>query len=197
MLGGVVNLVVFYDLIVRFERVNGIVDRTAPNGVLSAMIFGEYTPNPGIFGAGEDFQELYSPLSGMFIEMLGTMILMFMILALTDDRQRALVHKDLAPLLIGFTVAVLIAVYGPITQAGWNPARDFGPRFIAWIAGWGKTAIPGPRNDFWVYIIGPMIGAPLGGFLYDKTLAKGLPEMIVKMDYCKIVDECRDESKIA
>jgi glycerol uptake facilitator-like aquaporin len=153
------------------------------------MIFGEYTPNPGIFGAGEDFNSLYSPISGMLIEMLGTAILMFMILALTDDRQRALVHKDLAPFLIGFTVAVLIAVYGPITQAGWNPARDFGPRIVAYLSGWGKIAIPGPRNDFWVYIIGPMLGAPLGGLLYDHTLARGLPEMSVKYQYCKVLNE--------
>eukprot|EP00731_Ephydatia_muelleri_P014148 Em0007g1458a len=66
------------------------------------------------------------------------------------------------PVLIGLTVAVIIALYAPLTQAGLNPARDFGPRLFALMAGWGGVAIPGPRNGSWVYIVGPIIGGPSG-----------------------------------
>ncbi len=52
--------------------------------------------------------------------------------------------------LIGLTVAMLISVLAPLTQAGLNPARDFGPRLVALWAGWDSVAIPGPRNGFWV-----------------------------------------------
>ena len=81
-------------------------------------------------------------------------------------------EKAAAPLLIGFTVAVLISLYAPLTQAGWNPARDFGPRVVAAISGWGSVAIPGPRNGFWVYIVGPCVGAPVGGLVYQRLFAR-------------------------
>ena len=32
-------------------------------------------------------------------------------------------------------VSILLALYAPITQAGWNPARDFGPRIVAALGG--------------------------------------------------------------
>jgi glycerol uptake facilitator-like aquaporin len=74
------------------------------------------------------------------------------------------------PLLIGGAVFVLLMLYAPITQAGWNPARDFGPRLVAYWGGWGTVAIPGPRSGFWVYIAGPLLGGPVGAFLAEKVL---------------------------
>lgn len=74
------------------------------------------------------------------------------------------------PGLIGFTVAMNLALYAPLTQAGWNPARDFGPRVVAYFAGWGNVAIPGPRGGFWIYIVGPYIGGTVAGFVGEKML---------------------------
>ena len=81
----------------------------------------------------------------------------------------------MAPFFIGFTVAVLICLFAPITQAGWNPARDFGPRLVAWMAGFGSVAIPGPRGGFWIYIVGPFAGALTGAFIYDRMIGHLLP----------------------
>jgi glycerol uptake facilitator protein len=64
-------------------------------------------------------------------------------------------------------VAALISLFAPITQAGWNPARDFGPRLVAFALGWGSIAIPGPGGGFWVYIVGPLIGGALGGLAWE------------------------------
>jgi glycerol uptake facilitator-like aquaporin len=70
------------------------------------------------------------------------------------------------PPLIGLTVGALIAVVAPLTQAGFNPARDFGPRIVAWFAGWKTVAFTGA----WVYIVAPIVGAILGASVADHLL---------------------------
>jgi glycerol uptake facilitator protein len=172
-LAGLAVLLTFRTFLTRFEAERGIV-RGEPGSEASAMVFGEYFPNPAIFGTGPDAHALISPLMAMGIEAFGTAVLAFMIFALTDPRNGAR-PAWLAPFFIGFTVAALISLFAPATQAGWNPARDFGPRIVAFFAGWGEVAIPGPRAGFWVYIVGPMIGAPLGGLIYDRVIRPGLP----------------------
>ena len=64
------------------------------------------------------------------------------------------------------------AVIAPLTQACFNPARDFGPRLFAALAGWGTIALPGPRGAGFltVYILAPLLGAVAGGGLYMRIL---------------------------
>lgn len=168
VLGGAFNLLIFGPAYKRFEELGGIV-RGQPNSLVTASTFGEYFPAPGQTTS-------ISPAFAMLVEAWGTGLLMFVILALTDPRQKVIHNKEMLPLYIGFTVAVLISLYAPLTQAGWNPARDFGPRLVAFMAGWGKMAIPGPNNGFWIYIIGPKIGAPLGALVYDLLINPGLTD---------------------
>ena len=66
------------------------------------------------------------------------------------------IDRKLTPWLIGATVAILIICIAPFTQAGFNPARDFGPRTMAYLMGWNPIAY---SNAFWLYTIGPLIGA--------------------------------------
>jgi glycerol uptake facilitator protein len=57
------------------------------------------------------------------------------------------------------------------TQAGLNPARDFGPRLVAYLAGWGSIALPGPRGGFFtVYILGPLLGGVLSALLFRGVI---------------------------
>tara|TARA_A100001037_G_scaffold199927_1_gene178828 strand:+ start:758 stop:1588 length:831 start_codon:yes stop_codon:yes gene_type:complete len=169
ILAGVAVLALFHPAITRFESLNGI-SRGDAGSEASAMAFGEYFPNPAMF-TGETF---VSPLHAFAVEAFGTAVLVLVIFALVEKRNVALQHKGLAPFFIGFTVAVLIALFAPLTQAGWNPARDFGPRVVAFIAGWEDIAIPGPRGGFWVYILGPLVGGPFGGLVYDFSVRLGL-----------------------
>ena len=70
-------------------------------------------------------------------------------------------QKSLAPefrLLTGFTVAALISLFAPLTQAGWNPARDFGPRVVAYFAGWGGDSHTGPARRLLGVHSGPDAG---------------------------------------
>ena len=180
ILAGVTILAVFSTFIVRFETDNGIA-RGEPGSQLSAMMFGEYFPNPAMYGTGPDAAALISPVGAAFVEGFGTAILALVIFSLTDRRNAGLSTKNMTPLLIGFTVAALISLFAPLTQAGWNPARDFGPRLVAFFAGWGSVAIPGPSNGFWVYIVGPMIGAPVGAAVHEFLVRPGL-ERIASSD---------------
>lgn len=171
IIGGAFNLMVYGPLFRSFELSENI-ERGSTDSLITASAFGEYFPSPGLSYP----KDVISPAFAMLIEAWGTGILMFVILALTDPRQKIIANKEMLPFYIGFTVAVLITLYAPLTQAGWNPARDFGPRLVALMAGWGKIAVPGPRNGFWVYIVGPKIGAPIGALLYDTLINPGLTD---------------------
>src|SRR5207244_10524405 len=109
---------------------------------------------------------------------IGTAILGLVVFALTDPRNAAAPLARLAPVFIGLTVALLISVIAPLTQACFNPARDFGPRLVAWLGGWGDVALPGTRGNgyfFTVYMLAPMVGALCGGGLYVSVLRRCLP----------------------
>ena len=173
VLAGLSVFAIFRTFIIRFEVSNALV-RGEDGSQLSAMVFGEYFPNPAIYGSGDAAAALISPGGAAFIEGFGTAILAFVIFSLTDRRNAGLSTKNMTPLLVGFTIAALISLFAPLTQAGWNPARDFGPRIVAYFAGWGAIAIPGPSNGFWVYIVGPLIGAPLGAAIHEFLIRPGL-----------------------
>ncbi len=145
VLAGLAVLALFGPAIKRFESNNGI-SRGESGSESSAMAFGEYFPNPAMF-PGETFISTWHAFA---IEAFGTAILVLVIFAMIEKRNVALPHQGMAPFFIAFTVAVLIALFAPLTQAGWNPARDFGPRIVAFAAGWSEIAIPGPRDGFWI-----------------------------------------------
>jgi glycerol uptake facilitator-like aquaporin len=104
--------------------------------------------------------------TAIFVEAFGTSVLAFVVFALTHPKNDAQINKVYIPPLIGLTVAGLVSILAPLTQCGINPARDFGPRIVAYIAGWGDIAFKG----WWVYVLGPIIGAPIGAFLADRVL---------------------------
>ena len=110
-----------------------------------------------------------------FSEVIGTLVLALVVFALSDPRNRNAPPAGMAPIFIGLTVACLISVIAPLTQACFNPARDFGPRLLASLAGWGSIALPGHDGNGWswltVYIIAPITGALLGGALHEHLIS--------------------------
>ena len=175
VLAGLTVLLLYGSFIRRFEEEHGL-SRGDPGSQLSSMMFGEYFPNPGMAGTGETAQALISPLGAAAVEGIGTGILVLMIFALVDRRNSTLPVKFLAPVFIGLTVGLIISMLAPLTMGGWNPARDFGPRLVSFFAGWGEVAIPGPSGGFWAYIVGPLIGGPLGAAVYEFLLRPALPD---------------------
>jgi len=105
-----------------------------------------------------------------------TAILMAVIMSLTDDNN-GLPRGALAPLLIGLLVALIGASTAPLTGFAMNPARDFGPKLMTFIAGWGEMAFTGGRDIpyFLVPIFAPILGACLGAASYRALIARYLP----------------------
>ncbi|MBI1849166.1 MAG: MIP family channel protein [Planctomycetes bacterium] len=174
LVGAVAAAAVLYALfnpfIVAFEAKSGIV-RGAAGSEASAMMYGEYFPNPGMIGTTPEAYAKVPIVAAFAAELLGTFLLALFVFALTDRRNAERPRAAMAPLFIGLAVAAIISIVAPLTQAGLNPARDFGPRLVAYAAGWGRIAIPGPRGGFFVvYVVAPVIGALVGGLLYTKGI---------------------------
>jgi glycerol uptake facilitator protein len=176
---GMALFVLFGPFLDALERDRHVV-RGQPDSVITAMCYGEYYPNPGLDATkndpnGEKSYALVTEPVAFVAETLGTLLLALVVFALADERNRAAPASRLAPVFIGLTVAVLISVIAPLTQACFNPARDVGPRLWAYCAGWGRVAIPGPRGFFaTVYVVAPTLGAILGGGLYLGLLRPAL-----------------------
>jgi glycerol uptake facilitator protein len=108
---------------------------------------------------------------GPFVDqVIGTAFLVGFIFAITDEFN-APVRGNLAPLIVGFIVVAIGLSYGANAGYAINPARDFGPRLWAWIAGWKTIAMPGDYGNvntyFWIPIIGPLLGGVIGAVIYD------------------------------
>jgi len=164
---GACVLLLFQTSIIGYEAANNII-RGNPESVKTAMLFGEYFPNPG-------FSTTWFKLSlgtAMLVEGFGTFMLVTMIFLLTEGCNVGRPSEGASPIFIGGTVAALIAVTAPLTQTGINPARDFGPWLIAYLAGWGQVAIPGPKGGFfWVYIFAPLLGGAIAASCFRFVIA--------------------------
>ena len=180
-----VLFVLFGGFLAAKEAAKGVV-RGEPGSEITAMCYGEYFPNPGRLadGTGDYRREEHDRLNALVsepaaftAEALGTLILALVVFAVTDPRNSAAPAGRLAPVFIGLTVAVLIVVVAPLTQACFNPARDFGPRVFAALAGWGRVALPGPRGagTYTVYLLAPIVGAVAGGGFYRYLIQPALP----------------------
>ncbi|MDR1606899.1 MAG: aquaporin family protein [Deltaproteobacteria bacterium] len=157
----------FKGILASFEASAGLV-RGQPGSELAAMTFGEYFPHPGLKKALGWANAVTTMPMAMMAEFVGTAILAAMVFSLTDPKNQGGPGAALAPVFIGLTVAVVISVLAPLTQVGLNPARDFGPRLLAYCVGFGSIAIPGPSGGFFtVYILSPCLGAVFGAWCYQ------------------------------
>lgn len=152
---GVVTYAVWGNAIAATEAAAGIVRGTAASAAIFAGAFG-MIPNTAVLGAA----------GALVAEIWMTGLLMFMICAIGDSASGS-VPAGSEPALVGATVAMIIGTYGPVNGAGMNPARDLGPRLVTLLTGWGPAALTG----WWIYTVGPVIGAVLGAMAYDELIA--------------------------
>lgn len=162
-LAGLLVYGLFSASIAHYEALHGIV-RGSALSVKTAMMFGEYYPNPGSSAV------VSMPLA-IASEALGTFLLVLMIFALTSGCNVGRPDDALAPVFIGLTVTSIICLIAPLTQAGLNPARDLGPRLVAWMMGWNDAAFPDQHGGFvWVYLFGPLVGAAMAAVFFVRIL---------------------------
>ena len=87
------------------------------------------------------------------LEVLLTAVLMFVIVSVATDTRAV---GETAAIAIGATVGSDALWGGPISGASMNPARSIGPVLVAGIG-----------TEQWIYIFAPIVGAIIGGFLYQ------------------------------
>ena len=163
---------IFSGAIATYEAKHGIT-RGAAGSEASAMVFGEYFPNPGGKPLTDENRLTMSAGAAFGAEVVGTAILVLVIFCATDERN-ATRPQILTAATIGLTVTLLISLFGPLTMACLNPARDLAPRIFSSVAGWNK--VPFQVNGLgWltVYIIAPIVGGLLGGAIYRVFFRTG------------------------
>lgn len=114
---------------------------------------------------------------GVIDQVVGTAILMGVIFAIADARNVP-PPAGLAPLLVGLLVVGIGASFGFNSGYAINPARDFGPRLFTAIGGWGLEVFRAGNAWWWVPIVAPLLGAVLGGWIYDAMIGKRFPAVV-------------------
>jgi glycerol uptake facilitator protein len=161
--GAALVFLVYNNAINHYDQVHHIV-KGQPNSLPTYSTFATF-PAP----------YFHSVLGPLIDEIVGTFFLALFVFAVTDDLALP-PGSNLGPLVVGFIVLAVGISFGANSGYAINPARDFGPRLFAWIAGWGKVAMPGDygwiNTYFWVPIVAPLIGAALAVPAYDIGMRK-------------------------
>lgn len=163
---------VWNGIIVHYENAKKIV-RGGANGIESGLVFSANWPHPLLIGYKGDALTQDPWWRGAGTEIIITALLVITIFGIVEDRMPS--AANLAPVAIGFVVAALVGLFAPIEMASLNPARDLGPRIWMLFIGYGSNAIPGPNNNVLITTLFPLVGGPLGAWIYDFFIHQHLP----------------------
>jgi MIP family channel proteins len=121
--------------------------------VLAALLLaGIWAGHPADLGATVP---TIAPGRAVLAEATLTALLMLVIMSVATDTRAVGAPAALA---IGAAVGLAAIAFGPLTGASLNPARSLGPALVS-----------GQWHDFWIYLAGPLVGAPLGALTYELT----------------------------
>jgi aquaporin Z len=113
-----------------------------------------YTGGLASNGFSEHSPHGYSMLAALITEIAMTAMFLFIIMGATDKRAPA----GLAPLAIGFTLALIHMISIPVTNTSVNPARSTGPALLE-----GGIAL----DQLWLFWVAPIVGAVIGALVYN------------------------------
>ncbi|QCQ91649.1 aquaporin [Rhodococcus sp. SGAir0479] len=125
---------------------------------LAANGWGVHSPSAETGPLGKLVEPGYGIGAAMTVEIILTAILVFVVLASTDQ----LSDIPLAGISIGFTLAVLHLVAIPIDNTSVNPARSFA------VAPYQDGAM----GQVWLFIVFPLIGGAVGALIYRALFGR-------------------------
>ena len=118
-------------------------------------------------------QPFLSLAGGLVDQIVGTALLMIGVFAIVDTK--ADVPGWMRAVLVGALVVAIGVAFGFNAGYAINPARDLGPRLFTAVAGWGSAVFAAGNGWWWVPIVGPIVGAVLGGLIYDLCISRLQP----------------------
>lgn len=95
-------------------------------------------------------------------ELIGTFLLVWAYMAAVVDPRA---DRRWAPWIIGGTLGLTAMIFGPLTGAGVNPARAFGPAVVG-------DAFGGAGSWLVAFVVGPLVGALLAGLGYTALVLR-------------------------
>jgi glycerol uptake facilitator protein len=151
--------------------------------IAAALVYWNYAPafravdpqldhTAGVFTTFPAFPN--EPAAGLVDQTIGTALLVFLVLAIIDERNQP-PGSNLTPVLIGAVVVAIGMSFGGMHGYAINPARDFGPRLFTAVAGFKNNGLTDGAKVFWIPIVGPILGGILGAAAYDFGLRRFLP----------------------
>src|SRR5271170_5938413 len=150
--------------------------------VAAGLVFWNYYPaflaadpnldhTAGVFTTFPAYPEL--PSAGLLDQTIGTALLLFLVMALIDERNQP-PGANLTPVLIGAVVVVIGMSFGGIHGYAINPARDFGPRLFTAVAGFKNNGLTDGTRVWWIPVVAPLLGGLMGAAIYDFGIRRFL-----------------------
>ena len=156
--------------------------QTAGAFIAAATVYWNYLPafrqfdpqldhTAGVFTTFPAFPGM--PQAGFLDQLIGTGLLVLLIFAITDEFNSP-PGSNLAPVLIGLVVVAIGMSFGGMHGYAINPARDFGPRLFATVAGFRNNGLTDGTHVWWIPVAGPLAGGLIGAGLYDFGIRRFL-----------------------
>jgi len=105
------------------------------------------------------------------VQALGTALLLVIM-----NMKNMKLSSGLVPRVIGLGLTAIHLSFGLKAGSAVNPARDFSPRLLTAIAGWGDEPFKAFDYWFWVRLVMPFIGGPIGAAIYTLLVEAHHPD---------------------